>query len=346
MDFKLEVVNPVDYPKWDNLLLSSRDYSFFHSSYWAKVLYESYNYQPVYFTLMNEGKLSALIPVMSIKSILTGKRGVSLPFTDCCEPIILDKVQYQAAIRSLIEYGKSAAWKYIEIRGGTELSQNMTSASFYYGHTLELAKDAETLYANFRDSNKRNINKALKQGVRVNIHFTPESIEEFSRLNRMTRKEHGLPPQPDYFFDNVYKHIISKEQGIVVLASYNNVTIAGAVYFHFGNRAVYKYGASDKRYQCLRANNLVMWEAIKWYSNNGYKLLCFGRTEPENAGLRQYKNGWGTQEHVINYYKYDLKRDKFVTGKALINRIFRRVFRILPIPIAQIVGSTLYRYVG
>ena len=50
--------------------------------------------------------------------------------------------------------------------------------------------------------------------------------------------------------------MISIENGFVALASYSNRVVAGAVFFHFGSKAIYKYGASDRNYQHLRANNL------------------------------------------------------------------------------------------
>jgi lipid II:glycine glycyltransferase (peptidoglycan interpeptide bridge formation enzyme) len=131
-----------------------------------------------------------------------------------------------------------------------------------------------------------------------------------------------------------------------VLASFHDKPIAGGVYFHFGEKAVYKYGASDLNYQNLRANNLVMWEAIKWYSSNGYKSLCFGRTEPENRGLIQFKSGWGTTEQPINYYRYDLKKGSFVSGSSKVTGSHNKIFRNMPLPILKKVGSILYKHAG
>jgi len=51
MHLELEIINPMDYAGWDDMLISTQDYMFFHSSAWARVLYESYQYHPVYFTL-------------------------------------------------------------------------------------------------------------------------------------------------------------------------------------------------------------------------------------------------------------------------------------------------------
>jgi hypothetical protein len=59
----ITIVNPIEYPNWDDLLLTNDQSTFFHTSAWARVLHESYKYKPLYFTSIDNGKLSALIPV-------------------------------------------------------------------------------------------------------------------------------------------------------------------------------------------------------------------------------------------------------------------------------------------
>jgi lipid II:glycine glycyltransferase (peptidoglycan interpeptide bridge formation enzyme) len=186
----------------------------------------------------------------------------------------------------------------------------------------------------------------MKEEVTIQFSHSPKSIKEFYRLNCMTRKEHGLPPQPFKFFKKVHEEIISRKWGHIVLAIHKNKAIAGAVYFHHGGKALYKYGASDRNHQHLRANNLIMWKAIEWYCRNGYKTFCFGRTEPENQGLRQFKSGWGTQEHVIKYYKYDLKKDTFVKNNPVVKPVYYKVLKKMPIPLLEIMGTLLYRHMG
>jgi len=118
----------------------------------------------------------------------------------------------------------------------------------------------------------------------------------------------------------------------VVLASYRGMKIAGSVFFHFGGKAIYKYGASKREYQGLRANNLVLWNAINYYSEKGYTELCFGRTVRENEGLRTFKNGWGTREHALNYYEYNLHQAQFVQTQENVSKFQNIVFRKMPIP--------------
>jgi lipid II:glycine glycyltransferase (peptidoglycan interpeptide bridge formation enzyme) len=133
---------------------------------------------------------------------------------------------------------------------------------------------------------------------------------------------------------------------MVVLASHRGRPIAGAVYFHFGEKVLYKYGASDKTYQELRANNLVMWEAITWYAQNGFHSLCFGRTDPDHDGLRQFKTGWGTRERVIKYYRYDLKKEAFVKNTYSMNGRMNKIFHRMPISCLNLVGALVYRHMG
>ena len=342
----IDIINPIDYPGWDDLILSHPEGSFFHSSVWAKVLHDSYGYTPIYFTVLGENGIKALIPMMEVNSLLTGKRGVSLPFTDYCEPITDGNVRCQDFLDYVIEYGREHGWRTLELRSGNNLLPSTPPSMTYLGHVLDLSRTEGEVFSSFRDSTKRNAKKAIKEGVGVKIDHSLESIKEFYRLNCMTRKEHGLPPQPFSFFKKIYDHIISKNLGMVVLASLDQKNVAGAIYLHFGKKAVYKYGASDKRFQNLRANNLVMWEAIKWYSRNGYKSLCFGRTEPENQGLIQFKSGWGTTEQPIHYYRYDLKKGSFVSGSSKVTGFHNKIFRNIPVPILNKIGALLYKHIG
>ena len=342
---ELNIINPLEYPGWDELLLTNENCSFFHSSSWARVLCESYKYKPLYFTSIRNGGLSDLIPIMEIKSLLTGRRGVSLPFTDYCQPIISDKSHFKEIIDYIIDYGKRVGWKYIEWRGGEGYFQDTIHSTFYYGHTLDLTQNEQELISSFRSSTKRNINKAVKEGVTIDICNSFKSIKEFYRLNCKTRKHHGLPPQPFYFFKKIYEHITSKKKGFVVLASFKQRAISGAVYFHFRDQAIYKYGASERRHQHLRANNLVMWEAIKWFKQNGFKEFSFGRTEPENTGLLQFKRGWGTEEKTIFYYKYDLKNAAFKKDHSRAKTSYA-LFKNMPSPLLKLAGTLLYRHVG
>jgi hypothetical protein len=283
---------------------------------------------------------------MEVDSWLTGRRGVSLPFTDECEPLCKDADSFRRLFEGALEYAKTRSWKYLESRGGKTWYGDVSASTSFYGHRLDLARDEAGLWAGVDSAVRRAVRKAEQSGLSVEFSQSPEAVREFHRLLCRTRKRHGVPPQPLVFFANIQRHVLAQNQGWVALARHGGVPIAGAVFFHSGTTALYKFGASDKRYQSLRGNNLVMWTAIKRYAEQGYKVLKFGRTTLENDGLRKFKLHWGAEEYRIDYLQYDLRAHRVVSGRDDFSGWYSHVFRFLPIPLSRLIGAALYRHVA
>ena len=344
MSLKLQIINPLEFNGWDELLLTNQESSFFHSETWARVLYDTYKYTPIYFCAFQDHKLSALVPVMEINSKLTGRRGVSLPFTDTCEPIIGHHIPFHAVMNTIIQYGKKARWETFVFTGGTRFFRERTPSRRFYMHMLDLTKDEKQIFSGFRSSTKRNIRKSLREGVQIEISNSLESFTEFYKLHIKTRKRYGGAIEPIHFYRNIFKHIISRGNGIVFLASYKKRIIAAAVYFQFGKCTNFQYGASDLKYQHLRPNNLIMWEAIKWYLQNGFESLSFGVTECENSGLRQFKNGMATTEQTVCYFVYNFLKNNFIFHNSLNTPTKRKILRNTPIQMLRILGKLFSKH--
>ncbi len=342
---RYRITDPTSFPAWNDLLAGCRQHSFFHTSEWARVLCRAYGYRARYLVSLGGGSLRTLVPLMEVNSFLTGKRAVSLPFTDESPLVFQDRFDFAAHLKALRDRGRRRGLRYIEWRGGDQYFKGMPPFCRFYVHTLRLHPEERRLLSGFRSSTRRNIRKAAKTGVRVEILNTLDAVGAFYRLNCMTRKVHGLPPQPLRFFRLLHEHVISRGKGFVALASFEGKPVAAGVYLHFGGRAIYKYGASDRRFQHLRANNLVMWQAIRWYAARGYESFSFGRTAPQNTGLLQFKRGWGVSETVVHYYRYELGKDAFVQEEKPHPFLFE-LFHRMPEPLLRLMGVLLYRHVA
>ncbi len=169
MKSDIQILDPTKYEGWDDLLLSTSGHSFFHFFAWARVLSESYGYIPMYFAVMEGDRFRALVPVMEVNSFLTGKRGVSLPFTDYCEPIIEEGIEFQDLLNPIIDHGKKSGWKYVELRGAAQYLSGKPCSTSYYGHILNLSAGHEKIFSIFKDSTRRNVKKAEKEKVEVRV---------------------------------------------------------------------------------------------------------------------------------------------------------------------------------
>ena len=342
----VEIIDPILCQDWNDIITSSPECSFFHSSNWAGVLKDAYSYKPLYFTNREGDKVSSLIPVMELNSLLTGKKGVSIPFTDYCEPIVNEGNGFRKLFEEVLEYGKKAGWKYLELRGAAKYLDGAVPYRTYMRHVLALHDREQELFKRLNSATRRNIRKASDSGVRVTLSSSGNDLDQYYLLHCLTRKRHGVPPQPRSFFKAIHRNVISKGKGFTVLGTFQGRSIAGAVYFHSGTKAIYKFGASDLNYQRLRPANLVMWEAVRWFSKNGFDELCFGRTDLDNEGLIRFKGSWGAREELLYYYRYDLKRSAFVKGLPEMKGLSERIFRGLPVPLLRFAGELLYRHMG
>ena len=338
--------NPLEHSNWDEQITLRRypAHSFFHSSAWARVLTETYGYEPIYVVSKESGAFRSVLPLMEIKSALTGKRAVALPFTDTCEPLCGDKTEFAELFRNAVELAQVRDWKYLEFRGGEKFFNSTLPSLSFYGHSIDFPADENAFFPQLDSAVRRAIRKAEKSGVRVEISRDLSSVKQYYLLHCKTRKRHGLPPQPFFFFKNIHEHVLSDNLGMVVLARWNKVPVAGAIFLHSGDKAIYKFGASDDAYQHLRGNNLVFHEAIRWCSGNGIRTLDLGRTSMANEGLRRFKSGWNAKERKIGYFRFSLRTMKLISMHDEGCGWHNRIFKALPLPASRMAGEILYRH--
>ena len=340
------VVDPLQYPGWDALLNAHPNSSFFHSAAWARVLHETYGHRPLYFCRFADGRLVELLPVMEVSSRWTGRRGVSLPFTDHCPVLGSGSSAPKAMIEACIRQGRERGWRYFEYRGMTGDMDYHTPSLKFHAHTLNLERTEEHLFAGLQARERTYVRRAQEANVEVHFETSPEAVRAFYRLHCQTRRKHGLPPQPFAFFENIQRQVLAKGMGRVAIARWQGRDVAANVCFDFGRRAIYKFGASDPHLPHLRCTHLLMWEVIRWYQNRGFESLDFGRTSLANQGLRQFKRGFGPEETEIVQSKFDFRSNAFVTETDRVYGWFNHFFRRLPLPLLRVAGELLYPHLS
>jgi hypothetical protein len=341
----MEFVDPTVYPGWDERIARHPDTTVFQTAVWARVIRDTYGYQPIYFITRDQERLSTLVPFMEIRSWITGKRGVSLPFTDECALILSDGMDFGSAISQMIDFAASHGW-------GTGVPWSSARNGYI------ACCDGVPVPRAGHYGNRRGAFLPISPERQEKHPESRESRDRGGERPDATRCEGVLPvelPHPPgswpaaaagSFFENLRKHILEKDMGTLLLARYGGKAIAGAVFLHFGRKAIYKYGASDRRHQHLRANNLVFREGIRTLCGRGCKTLSFGRTDLAHEGLRQFKLCWGSKETRLQYFRFDVRSRSWLTRQKARFSPWEGVISKTPIPVLRLVGSIAYRHVG
>ena len=339
----LLVLEPED-ERWLEFVLHHPGALPFHHPSWSRVLTESYGYPSFVLAVTDErGRINAGVPVMEIRRHFRKPRWVSLPFTDRCPPLATDQVMTARLVDLADLARQDARVARLEVHAdlpGRDVHRQLRGVS----HVLPLALDPELIFQRFsRSQVQRNVRKAERVGLTLRRADTAADLtESFYGLHLRTRRRLGVPVQPRRFFDLIWRRVIAPGWGFVLLAYCGELPIAGAVFLTSGRTVVYKFGASEPSFWPLRPNNLIFWHAIRWSCENGFAAFDFGRSELDDRGLRNFKNGWGGVEEPLVYATVGGEPPR--AGRLMGASVLPPLIRRSPLWLGRAIGEATYRY--
>lgn len=342
----MTVVDPLQHPKWNAWVERFPSAHFFHGQNWAQVLRDTYGHTPLYLCELSSDGITAALPLMEVRSALTGRRGVSIPFTDFCPALGAEEGRGRELVEAAMAEGRRRGWRYYERRNGSDGGAEVTPSLSFWGHEVDLTSGAEKMFEKMDSSGRRAIRKAEKANFKVEFERSEEAMAKYFEMHCQTRRGHGLPPQPWKFFANIQKCMMAGGYGEIGLVYSEGKAVAGAVYFWIGKKVMYKFGASDSEARAERPNNLLMWKAMERYGSKGFEALHLGRTSLIHDGLRRFKLGFGAREERIDFCKFDFKKGEFLREEDKVEGWFNRVFEKMPEFALRLAGKMLYPHLS
>jgi len=346
-------IDPLCDPRWQALIERHPRASVFHSTNWLKALRTTYNYEPVAVTTCPPGGgLTNGLVSCRIKSWLTGRRLVSLPFSDHCEPLVDDAADLQLLLAALEQQSRAEQLRYVEIRPlrSYECATSLFRSTYTYCfHQLDLRPDCDELFRRFhKDSTQRKIRRAEREGLSYQDGRSETLLDSFYHLFLMTRRNHQVPPQPRSWFRNLIECF--GEDLNIRLAFKNGYAVAGILTLQYKDTLVYKYGCSDAKFNNLGGTHLLFWRSIQEAKQKGLRVFDLGRSDCENGGLITFKNRWGATPSTLTYSRYaaseNSKGNFRPPGDDLKIRIGKHLFSHLPDRFLCAAGNLLYRHIG
>lgn len=333
----------VDDQRWLDFVCRQPSGSIFHHPAWIATLTQCYGHPTFVLVLTNpQGEILAGMPIMQIKSWLTGFRWVSLPFSDYCPPLSQSQCDLNLLLDGLLQLNKEINPDKIEIRWQTTEREGCKLLTQHVLHSLNLEAGLQTIYNNCSRKFRQYPHRAQRLGLEVNSEARPEDIEAFYRLHLKTRRKLGVPIQPKKYFRLLNTNVIQKGLGKVVIVSHNKKPLSAAIILHFNNKSMIKYSASDPSYLDMRSQYYLFWKCIEWSCQQGHCYMDFGKTDISDEGLRHFKNGWGTNEEFLPYSYIGNSTPNPSSGR--LNILLRQVVRHSPPLVCRLAGELLYKH--
>jgi len=172
-----------------------------------------------------------------------------------------------------------------------------TPSSFW----IDLTKSEELLFKNFSSKTRYNIRLAQRKGVKVVEDNSDYAFERYLELTRETVKRQGFYAHSEKYhrlmWEYLHKRLVSEKKEPVarlLTAVYKKEIITSWIVFVWHEFLYYPYGASTDKYKNVMANNLMMWEAIRYGKKLGLTTFDLWGKE-EGKGFTRFKEGYNPQ---------------------------------------------------
>ena len=365
-------IDPVGDPRWADFIARHPQASVFHTPSWLEALRRTYGYRPIALTSRSpEDELVDGIPFCEVNNWINGSRLVSLPFSDHCQPLLQNWQDLVAFTECLGENCSRSGRDYIELRlavrtnfecqapytakgevprykstlgNENDSAYRLEKHKDYNLHAIDLRPDLESIFSNFHKSCiQKKIQRAEREGLAYDAGRSESHLTEFYRLLVLTRRRHGLPPQPMTWFRSLNNCF--GEHLTIHIASKNDQPIAAILTLRHRRTLVYKYGCSDAAFHRLGAMPMLFWKAIQEGKQHDAEEFDLGRSSIDNPGLIAFKQHLGAACSQLTYFR--LRRQGAASSTVdSPSRIASTVFTLMPSRLAQIAGRILYKHMG
>jgi len=346
------VENPVEDPSWSELLDRHPAATVFHSPGWLSALNQTYGYEPFVVTTSSGPTLENGVVVCRVKG-WTSRRLVSLPFSDHCDPLVDRSDDLSEILALLASEARTAGWRSVELRPRAFVGQafevaaracGLKASTEYCLHRVDLRAEATEIFRRFHPSStQRAVRHAEREGVTYETGTSNRLLGSFYGLLRLTRRRHGLPPQPLAWFRNLVTCL--GDRVLIHVASKDGQPIASLLTLSFKNTLSYKYGGSDASLHRLGGMPFLFWRVIQDAQARGFVELDLGRSDVDQPGLVAFKEHLGATRSTLTYYRYPERRVD-AARSGWMSRVARGVFANLPDATLDLAGRLLYKHLG
>jgi len=343
MIYKLD---PLGDPRWPAFVDRHPNASVFHTSGWLEAVRRTYGYKPVVFTTSSPThELRNGLLFCRVRSWLTGRHMVSLPFSDYCEPLC-DWSEFEVLVRYLQSALDHQDWKYLELRlrDGC-LSSQPEKVGFGVKdrrllHRVSLTSLPDDLLATWQQDL---IQCAERAGVVERVGNSERQLRDFYSLCLSSQKRQKLPIQPYKWFQNVAQCL---GECLAIRTAYkDDLPVASIWTLRFRNTVYCKYGCSNATFKPLGAMPFLLSRATCEAKSSGATAFDLGRAEVGNDEAATFNNGCRLVPQTLTYWKFPGTLSDSVRFERRV-KILKGLFSLMPSRLLIAAGKFLYPLIG
>jgi serine/alanine adding enzyme len=332
-----------DQAQWDQYVRGSEISTPYHLSGWKDVLKDVLGSETHYLLAEDNNRIVGVLPLLHIKSVLTGHHFTSLPGGLCAEsePIA------EALLEQGVELVRTTKAKYLILRDGRKKWDlpGLVTDEQHITFMLELDSDLESIKSDFKKRTRQLVNKAMRSGLGSAIGM--ENLAEFYPIYAQAMKELGTPSLGFAFFESMADHFPDESNLLTVY--FDSRIVGGGFMAPFKDTIYCTWAGMLREFYPLHSVHLLYWNTIAYAFNNGYQRVDMGRCR-KNSGTYTFKKDFGAKCKQLyqQFYLNGTSTPPSVGAEMKEDpsyRTFVNIWRRLPLQMTEYLGPKLRKRV-
>ncbi len=305
---EIKKLEKIDYIKYEEFLSDFKESLLYYSTKYKDFLEELLSTESNYLMAMDDNSnIQAILPIM----IKEGKFGMvvnSLPYYGSNGGILSKSNE---AYEVLLNYYNNLIK---DTSGSTyitnPLQENVKELEYdildkRIGQWTFLSyndKIEENIMNSYDSSARRNVRKAIKENVTVEIDNSQTSFLYETHYENITSI--GGKAKDKRFFELINKYFEKEKDYNIYIAKLNGEKIGALLLFYYNETVEYFTPVAVSKYRNVQALPLIIYQAMCEATTNGYQWWNWGGTWLTQDGVYKFKNKFGA---INKEYKYFIK---------------------------------------
>ncbi len=338
----VKTLNAADFALWDAFVETCPEATFFHKAGWKTVIERAFRHRTHYLLAERNGAIVGVLPLTEIKSRLFGHSLVSNVFCDYCGIAAADDAARDALDSQAQALARELNVGHLEYRRLKPFHTDWPSNDLYFIFRKAIDPDVEKNMQSIPRKQRAMVRKGIKNGL---ISELDEGVERFFALFADNVKRHGTPALPKRYF-SLLREVFGKNCEILTVL-HQGRAISSVLAFYFRDEVLPHHAGDSEDARLLAANDFKYWELMRRGCERGYRLFDYGRSKL-GTGQYDFKKNWGF-EPVPLHYEYYLVNAASIPEHNPLNpkyRLFIKLWRKLPMPVANALGPYIVKSLG
>lgn len=323
--------------EWDAFVESHQRAKLYHCWRWTDFLGRVFAFR-VHRMVERDasGRLTGILPLVEQRSVVFGRRLVSLPYVNYGGPLGLTPAIEDTLLRQAADLARVARANVLEIRDDIAhpgVAARTDKASI----ELELPENTEELAQLLGAKLRSQVRRADRESPQASIGGA-ELLGDFYPVFASAMHDLGTPVYPRRFFEELLGPLAM--DCTVVAVRLRGRPAAAALLTHFRDRTEIPWAASLRELRATSVNMRLYWECLIHAIARGSRVFDFGRSTID-SGTYQFKLQWGGRPRQL-YWHYPLAAGDFaVPGRGRLTEGAKWLWSRLPLGVANRVGPLI-----